>query len=69
MKRPDAFKVNLGGSDRAWRVIAGLILLVLMKLGHIGAWGYVGLVLLATGMLSFCPLYRLFRLNTCPGKE
>ena len=60
---------NLGGGDRALRVAIGIILLVLTKLGHIGVWGYIGLLPVATGLFKFCPIYRLFGLNTCPVKK
>ncbi len=34
----------------------------------IGAWGWIGIVLLATGLLRFCPVYPLLGVNTCkPG--
>jgi hypothetical protein len=33
--------------------------------GTIGAWGWVGVVPLATGLLGWCPAYRLFGINTC----
>jgi hypothetical protein len=32
----------------------------------IGAWGLIGLVPLGTGLVRFCPLYRLIGVNTCP---
>ena len=57
---------NEGTLDRGLRVILGLGLLSLTVIGPITAWGYVGLVPLLTGVLGFCPLYKLFGLNTCP---
>ncbi len=60
------FKTNVGGLDRAARLCAGLVLLGLAASGVIGAWGYVGLVPLATGLLSTCPLYSMLGLSTCP---
>ena len=35
-------------------------------LGYIGWWGYIGVVLLITGAMQFCPIYRLLGFNTCP---
>jgi hypothetical protein len=29
------------------------------------AWGWVGLVPLATGLVGFCPLYSILGINTC----
>jgi hypothetical protein len=59
-------KVNVGGIDRLLRIAAGAILLVLAMMGTIGPWGYIGIVLLATGLLRFCPVYPLLGINTCP---
>jgi hypothetical protein len=62
------FKNNVGGIDRILRIVAGLVLIVLAVTGTIGPWGWIGVVLLATGLLSTCPLYSLVGLNTCPAK-
>jgi len=59
-------KTNVGGIDRAVRVIVGLILLGLTLAGIIGPWGWIGVVPVATGLFSFCPLYSLLGMNTCP---
>ena len=58
-------KVNVGGTDRLLRVIAGLVLIGLTLMGIIGVWGWIGLILLATGIFSFCPVYGLLGINTC----
>lgn len=60
------FKSNVGGLDRTARVVGGLALLALTLTGTIGAWGWIGLVPLATGALGTCPLYSLVGLSTCP---
>lgn len=60
------FKSNVGGLDRAARVVAGLALLALTLTGTIGAWGWLGVVPLATGALGTCPIYSLVGLSTCP---
>jgi hypothetical protein len=62
------FKTNVGGLDRIARILAGLVLLALTLTGVIGAWGWIGLVPLATGLLSTCPLYSVLGFNTCPLK-
>ncbi len=59
---------NIGGIDRALRIFAGLALILAAALGFVGWWGYIGVVPLATGLLRFCPVYRLLGLNTCPVK-
>ena len=63
------FKTNVGGIDRALRIVAGLVLIGLTLMGTIGPWGWIGVVLLATGLLSTCPLYSIVGLNTCPMKS
>jgi Protein of unknown function (DUF2892) len=66
------FKTNVGGLDRILRIVAGLVLLSLFFVFPAGLWHYVGLigiVPLATGLMSTCPLYSLFGLSTCPMKK
>jgi ABC-type branched-subunit amino acid transport system permease subunit len=46
----------------------GAILVALAVTGTIGAWGYLGLIVLATGVFSFCGAYTLLGINTCPMK-
>ena len=62
------FKTNVGGIDRIARIAGGLVLLGLAATGTIGVWGYLGIVPLATGLLSTCPLYSILGFNTCPMK-
>lgn len=61
-------KANVGGIDRVLRIVAGVILVALAITGTIGAWGYLGLIVLATGVFSFCGAYTLLGINTCPMK-
>jgi len=56
---------NVGGVDRVLRVLVGLALIAASLLGYIGAWGWVGVVPLATGLFRICPAYLPFGLNTC----
>ena len=58
-------KINEGTVDRILRVLAGIVLLGLTFTGTIGAWGYIGLIPLATGAVGMCPLYTLLGINTC----
>lgn len=57
---------NEGNLDRALRTIAGLILLSLVFVGPQTPIGWIGLVPLLTGLVGFCPLYRIFGMSTCP---
>lgn len=63
------FKTNVGGLDRGLRIAAGLVLLGLAATGTVGAWGYIGVVPLATGLLGSCPLYSLLGFSSCPMKR
>lgn len=56
---------NEGTIDRALRVVVGLAVLSLVFVGPQTAWGWVGLVPLATGLIGFCPLYAILGINTC----
>ena len=56
---------NVGSIDRILRVVVGLGLLVLVFIGPKTAWGYLGLIPLATGLLGTCPLYVLLGIDTC----
>lgn len=58
-------KVNVGGADRILRIVVGLALILLVLSGQIGAWGWLGVVPLATGLFRMCPLYSVFGMNTC----
>lgn len=59
-------KTNEGKWDRILRVLLGLGLLSLVFIGPQTLWGLAGLVPLVTGLIGFCPLYKIFGLNTCP---
>jgi len=63
-------KKNMGSADRAIRVILAVVMAVLYFTGTVG--GTLGLVLLIlavvfvlTSLISFCPLYTLFGMNSC----
>ncbi|HEY0834755.1 MAG TPA: DUF2892 domain-containing protein [Azospirillum sp.] len=56
---------NVGGVDRALRVVVGLILIALVFVGPQTPWGWVGLVPLLTAIIGFCPAYTIFGIKTC----
>ena len=62
-------KSNVGGMDRILRIVIGLALIGLSLSGTIGVWGWLGVVLLATGAIGWCPPYALFGWNTCAVKN
>ncbi|MDR5899564.1 DUF2892 domain-containing protein [Halomonas vilamensis] len=62
-------KTNVGGIDKIARIVVGALLILLALIGTIGAWGWIGVVPLATGLFNFCPLYSLIGVNTCKTKS
>ncbi|RQO56015.1 DUF2892 domain-containing protein [Paucibacter sp. KBW04] len=63
------FKTNVGSLDRSIRIVAGVALIALTATGHIGAWGWIGVVPVLTGLFRFCPAYLPFGLSTCAVKK
>ena len=61
-------KANVGGIDRILRIAVGALLIVLAALNVIGVWGYIGVIVLATGLFRICPAYLPFGLSTCKPK-
>ncbi len=63
-------KPNLGNIERAIRGVLGLVFVGLAALGTVGWWGYVvGVILVGTAAVSFCPLWAVLGINTCPVKK
>lgn len=62
-------KSNVGGIDKIARIVVGALLILLALTGAIGAWGWIGVLPLATGLFNFCPAYSLFGINTCKVKK
>jgi len=60
---------NIGSLDRALRVIVGIALIAMVFVGPETPWGWIGVVPLGTGLVSFCPLYRLFGICTNSRRE
>lgn len=61
--------MNVGMLDRIIRIVLGLSLIALAFFDVLGAWAYVGIIPLATGLLKWCPLYTLLGVQTCPVHE
>jgi hypothetical protein len=59
---------NEGSIDRAARVLLGSLLLSLFFFGPHTYLGLLGIVPLLTGMLGFCPLYRVLGVSTRASK-
>ncbi len=60
---------NIGGLDKVIRIIVGVVLLALVFIGPKTAWGWLGLIPLATGIFNFCPIYIPFKISTVRKKE
>lgn len=61
-------KTNIGSVDRTIRIVLGLLI------GAAGIffetwWGLIGLVLLGTALIRFCPLYTLLGISTTEKTE
>lgn len=67
---------NIGSTDRIIRIIVGLVLIaaafvppLAAPLAGLGKWIWVlpvvGVVMVVTAVLRFCPAYTLFGINTC----
>lgn len=66
----DTMKTNEGNADRAIRVVIAIVAAV--AAGLLGFTSVVGIILLVvaavmlvTAAVGFCPLYRVFGINTC----
>lgn len=57
-------KSNVGQIDRIIRIAIGAGLIIATLLGYIGMWGWLGVVLVATGIFRFCPAYFSFGMST-----
>jgi hypothetical protein len=63
---------NESAADRVIRVVIGIALLCMLFLLYVhgtrywvGWLGLIGLVPLVTGLVGFCPMYRLLGISTC----
>lgn len=60
---------NVGKIDRIIRTVAGIAIIIWGVMAQ-NWWGVVGVVLLGTAAISFCPLYSLLGMSTgCKTKE
>lgn len=57
--------INMGSADRAIRALLGVILLSLVFVGPQTAWGWIGIIPLATALMGNCPAYSLIGIKTC----
>ncbi len=67
-------KVNMGKNDKVIRIVIAVVIAVLYWQGIIeGTLAYILLafsaIFVLTSLISFCPLYPLFGINTCKVKK
>ncbi|MGM0507023.1 MAG: YgaP family membrane protein [Bacteroidota bacterium] len=55
---------NVGTMDSLIRVSLGALILIAGVL-YESWWGAIGLIPLLTGAISWCPIYKLFGIQTC----
>lgn len=62
---------NISGVDRFIRVVIGISLFGFAVLSSkpYHWWGLLGLILVISGMLGFCPSYAMLGINTCKKKD
>lgn len=57
-------QLNVGNIDRILRVALGLGLISLVFVGPQTAWGWVGVLILFTAVVGWCPIYAALGLKT-----
>jgi hypothetical protein len=57
-------KCNIGHTDRVLRMTVGVTLMGLAGFETVGAWGWIGVIPMVTGMTGNCPAYGLLGINT-----
>ncbi|MBW9266896.1 MAG: DUF2892 domain-containing protein [Candidatus Thiodiazotropha sp. (ex. Lucinisca nassula)] len=57
-------KKNVGKIDRVVRIIIGILLIGNIFYGLQSPVGWIGLILLLTGLFATCPLYSALSLDT-----
>jgi hypothetical protein len=60
---------NVGGIDKILRIVVGAVLIALGIMGVGAPWTFIGIVPLVTGLMGWCPAYKLIGVNTCPLKR
>ena len=58
------FKSNTGKVDRIIRIIVGALLIGNVFTGLQTPIGWIGLILIVTGIFGTCPVYSLLGINT-----
>lgn len=64
-------KPNVGNTEKIIRAIIGVALLSLLFVleGNMRYLGLIGIIPLATAAVSWCPIWALLGINTCPATQ
>lgn len=65
----DLLKNNVGKVDRVIRVVVGIILVGNVFYALQNPIGWLGVILIVTGLVGKCPLYSIIGINTKPLSE
>ncbi len=57
------FQKNVGGTDRGLRIVLG-IAIIAVGVYYESLWGAFGVIVLGTGVFSWCGLYTLLGIST-----
>lgn len=55
--------------DRILRVLVGVALMAIVFVGPQTPWGWLGAILVVTGLVGSCPIYTVLGLSTCSMKS
>lgn len=55
---------NVNSIDQVIRIVLGIALIAMVFIGPQTPWGWAGLILIATGAMNFCPIYRMLGMST-----
>jgi len=59
---------NIGKIDKVLRLLTGIVGISLVFFYPQTLWGWLGLIPFLTGLINFCPLYKIIGLSTSSEK-
>lgn len=55
---------NVNSVDQVIRIVAGIGLVSLVFIGPQTPWGWAGVILIVTGGMNFCPIYKMLGISS-----